>query len=169
MRNQAASPWSESAMMLTSGPHTAITFGKITRNPRIDRLFSRRHQIILTKHAIPYTIELLPWKRCLAELETGDKYLMALSASENPDRDKLFWFRTATIKPITTCFTQGQHPDGVQGAWASRSDSYRLGGIKGYAYSSLTASHKRQYGVTGTTSSGQNVACGRLLMFCGGL
>jgi len=107
-------------------------------------------KVILTKHAIPYTIELVPWKRCLAELDAGDKYVMALSASENPDRDKQFWFSNSYYKTHYYLFySTDSHPDGVAVHGQADLNRYRLGGIKGYAYSSLTAVNKDNMVLTG--------------------
>ena len=107
-------------------------------------------KIILTKNAIPYEIELLPWKRCLAEIDQGDKYVMALSATENPERDKLFWFSDTYYKTHYYVFySKVSHPSGLVLQGQDDLNHYRLGGIKGYAYSELTAVNKDQMVLTG--------------------
>ncbi|OHX20061.1 substrate-binding periplasmic protein [Chromobacterium sphagni] len=98
---------------------------------------------ILDKHHIPFQIDLLPWKRCLSSIDSGEQYLMALSASKNPEREKQFLFSTPYYQTHYYVFySKAKYPDGVNVAGQTDLGRYRLGGIKGYAYSALTAVNK---------------------------
>ncbi|OHX15235.1 hypothetical protein BI343_02455 [Chromobacterium amazonense] len=98
---------------------------------------------ILNKHHIPFQINLLPWKRCLASIENAETYLMALSASKNPEREKQFLFSRPYYQTHYYVFySKIKYPDGVNVAGQADLGRYRLGGIKGYAYSALTAVNK---------------------------
>ncbi|MET1079491.1 MAG: transporter substrate-binding domain-containing protein [Pseudomonas sp.] len=93
---------------------------------------------ILNKHSIPFQIVLLPWKRCLAYLEQGDKYLMALSASKNPERETLYLFSTPYYKTHYYLFySKARNPTGMNVSSQADLNHYRLGGIHGYAYTAL--------------------------------
>ena len=107
-------------------------------------------KMILTKNAIPYEIELLPWKRCMAEVEQGDKYLMALSATENPEREKLFLFSDTYYQTHYYAFySKTAYPTGLRLRAPADLNNYRLGGVKGYAYSGLPGVNTDHMTLTG--------------------
>jgi len=107
-------------------------------------------KIILKKNAIPYEIKLLPWKRCLAEVEQGDNYLMALSSSENPEREKLFLFSDPYYTTHYYAFySKAAYPSGISLHQAADLNHYRLGGVKGYAYSGLPGVNTDEMILTG--------------------
>ncbi|WP_434658213.1 substrate-binding periplasmic protein [Chromobacterium violaceum] len=93
---------------------------------------------ILGKHGIPFTIALPPWKRCLASIEAGENYVMALSASKNPDRERRFLFSMPYYQTHYYVFyAKDRFPQGLKLDSQADLNRYRLGGIKGYAYSNL--------------------------------
>lgn len=98
---------------------------------------------ILDKQRIPFRIDLLPWKRCLSAIDNDEQYLMALSASKNPEREKQFLFSLPYYQTHYYVFySRAKYPDGVNVAGQADLGRYRLGGVKGYAYSALTAVDK---------------------------
>ncbi|UTH72995.1 ABC transporter substrate-binding protein [Chromobacterium sp. IIBBL 290-4] len=93
---------------------------------------------ILNKHQIPFHIELPPWKRCLASIDAGETYVMALSASKNPQREKQFLYSNPYYQTHYYVFySKEKFPKGLTLDTQANLNRYRLGGIKGYAYSSL--------------------------------
>lgn len=93
---------------------------------------------ILNKHRIPFSITLLPWKRCLGSVENGETYAMALSVSKNPDREKRYLFSTAYYKTHYYVFySKAKFQKGLDIKSQADLNNFRLGGVKGYAYSAL--------------------------------
>lgn len=100
---------------------------------------------ILGKHGLPFEIVLLPWKRCLAELQRGEKYLMALSASKNPEREQHYLFSLPYYKTHYYLFySKTRFPSGLPIKRQADLNNYRLGGVKGYAYTALSEVNKEQ-------------------------
>ncbi|MGC0151257.1 substrate-binding periplasmic protein [Chromobacterium vaccinii] len=98
---------------------------------------------ILAKHGIPFTITLPPWKRCLASIEAGENYVMALSASKSPEREKRFLFSAPYYQTHYYAFyAKNRFPRGLKLDAQSDLNRYRLGGVKGYAYTKLEAVDK---------------------------
>ncbi|AXE36546.1 hypothetical protein DK843_20990 [Chromobacterium phragmitis] len=98
---------------------------------------------ILNKHGIPFQINLPPWKRCLGSIEAGESYVMALSASKNPDRERRFLFSQPYYQTHYYVFyAKNRFPQGLRLDSQADLNRYRLGGIKGYAYSNLAAVDK---------------------------
>ncbi|WP_434628827.1 substrate-binding periplasmic protein [Chromobacterium sp. CV08] len=98
---------------------------------------------ILGKHGIPFTITLPPWKRCLASIEAGENYVMALSASKNPEREQRFLFSAPYYQTHYYVFyAKDRFPQGLKLDSQADLNQYRLGGIKGYAYSNLATVDK---------------------------
>jgi polar amino acid transport system substrate-binding protein len=89
---------------------------------------------IFTEAGINYSIELLPWKRCLSGVETGT-YNMLLNATYNDDRAKIFLFSEAhsTITP-NVFFLKSSFPDGPKVEKKADLKNYKIGGIHGYNY-----------------------------------
>ncbi|MCD4499496.1 substrate-binding periplasmic protein [Chromobacterium vaccinii] len=98
---------------------------------------------ILGKHGIPFSIVLPPWKRCLASIEAGENYVMALSASKNPDREKRFLFSAPYYQTHYYVFyAKDRFSQGLKLDSQADLNRYRLGGVKGYAYASLDSVDK---------------------------
>jgi polar amino acid transport system substrate-binding protein len=47
---------------------------------------------ILGKHGVAFEIKMLPWKRCLFEVERGEKYQVALDATYSEERGQKYHF-----------------------------------------------------------------------------
>jgi len=93
---------------------------------------------IFARHGTAYSIELLPWKRCLQELRVGTRYQMLLSASSNPEREAEFLLS----RPYYTThdhyfYSRRAHPHGLALRRPADLNRYALGGISGYANSQL--------------------------------
>jgi len=90
-------------------------------------------QIIMGHYNLEYSLELLPWKRCLMGVQEG-RYHMLLNATENEERLKNYWPSVAysQISPYYF-FLQGQQSAPTI---KRREDlaNYRVGGILGYNY-----------------------------------
>lgn len=89
---------------------------------------------VFTEAGISYSIDLLPWKRCLAAVESGS-YQMLLNATYNEEREKIFLFSDAHsyITP-SVFFLKSAYPDGPQIQVKADLKNYRVGGIHGYNY-----------------------------------
>ena len=100
---------------------------------------------IFKKHDLKYTIDFLPWKRCLKKIEEGTKYHMALSGSYNVERDKAYhlvnWYRTN----IYYFYSKKHYPSGLKIKDVSDLKKYRLAGLRGYNYQYLDGLEKKMY------------------------
>ncbi|MCU7374644.1 transporter substrate-binding domain-containing protein [Paucibacter sp. O1-1] len=93
---------------------------------------------IFAKHGIAFSIELLPWKRCLSELAAGQRYQMLLSASANPERRAGYLLSQPYYRTRYHYFySRLRHPEGLRIEAPGDLNRYALGGINGYAYSRL--------------------------------
>lgn len=91
---------------------------------------------ILAPKGIALRIELLPWVRCLRELDSGTQYQMALNASANAERQKRFYL-SDTVHATTPgyFYSRRRYPDGVPVSSAQDLASFRVCGVHGYNYS----------------------------------
>jgi len=100
---------------------------------------------IFSKNYIKYTINLLPWKRCLSEIEKGTNYHMALSGSYNVDRDKAYhlvnWYKTT----VYYFYSKKHYPNGLIINELSDLEKYKLVGLLGYNYHYLGEYEKKMY------------------------
>jgi polar amino acid transport system substrate-binding protein len=92
--------------------------------------------IVFKKLNLNYRITLLPWKRCLHEVEKGNRYVMILNASFNKQRAAMFHFTQAyyEIKPYYF-YSRKTHPNGLDIGVLKDLHRFRVGGILGYNYS----------------------------------
>lgn len=83
---------------------------------------------------LEYSIDLLPWKRCLASVESGSHHML-LNATYNEKRAETFLFSDAhsTITP-SVFFLKSTFPEGLKIKSKSELKKYRIGGIHGYNY-----------------------------------
>lgn len=93
---------------------------------------------LLQPLGMSYRIELLPWKRCLLEVQRGVTYQMLLNATRNPERERdyLIVGPTYTTRPYYF-WNRRLHPQGLAIQKQADLKSYRLGGVLGYTYSQL--------------------------------
>ncbi|MCP4488705.1 MAG: amino acid ABC transporter substrate-binding protein [Gammaproteobacteria bacterium] len=100
---------------------------------------------IFGKHDLKYTIDFLPWKRCLSEIQTGENYQMALSGSYNEERDKAYhllnWYKTS----VYYFYSKKHHPNGLKIKGVSDFKKYKLVGLRGYNYQYLGELEKKMY------------------------
>ena len=90
---------------------------------------------ILSPHNIAFEISLLPWKRCLYEVEKGDTFQILLDASYSEERAKKFHISRPyyTITPYYF-YSKKHHPDGLDIQNPADLKKYRISGIAGYNY-----------------------------------
>lgn len=91
---------------------------------------------ILKANNISFSIELLPWKRCLSEVERGKRSLMLLNASYNQARTKHFLYS----KPIyythpSYFYSRKTFPQGLTIKTPGDFSKYQVCGLRGYNYS----------------------------------
>lgn len=90
---------------------------------------------ILKKAGIPYTLELLPWVRCLKEVASGQHYQLALNASYSEERNRNFllslpYYRTSNYY----FYAEPAHPKGLAIEQFADLKRYRICGLRGYNY-----------------------------------
>lgn len=90
---------------------------------------------IFKRHHIAYKIELLPWKRCLYNVEHGGPHVMLLSASYSDERDKKFLF-SEPYYTITPHYFYNREVFVDAPIVRSKEDlrNYKVGGMLGYNY-----------------------------------
>jgi polar amino acid transport system substrate-binding protein len=93
----------------------------------IDRIFKNE--------GVPYHLDLLPWKRCMAEVAEGKRYHMFLSGGRNPERERTYHISEPYYRMHPGYLYSGRkHPSGL--AIRGREDlkKFRVCGILGYNY-----------------------------------
>jgi polar amino acid transport system substrate-binding protein len=90
---------------------------------------------ILTPRGIGLTIELLPWVRCLREVESGTRFQMALNASASPDRTQRFFLSDEVHATTPGYFYSRQRfPDAPPVRTMQDLARLRVCGVHGYNY-----------------------------------
>lgn len=90
---------------------------------------------IIESRGAKVVIDLMPWRRCLREVEKGDPYQILLDASYNAERAERYHVSEAYYSITPYYFYSRKHrPDGLP--IKSRDDlkRYRINGIAGYNY-----------------------------------
>ncbi|WP_019615744.1 substrate-binding periplasmic protein [Psychromonas ossibalaenae] len=91
-------------------------------------------EAVFAENNIQFSVDLIPWKRCLREVELGE-YDMLLNASSNDDRARKYYLSSSYYAVTPYYFYSKKHnPDGL--TIRSRADlsKYRVGCIIGYNY-----------------------------------
>ncbi|MBH9551408.1 substrate-binding periplasmic protein [Inhella gelatinilytica] len=84
-------------------------------------------------------LELLPWKRCLAEV-AGGRYHLILSATQTPERQRDYWVTAPYYKTQQYyVWNRARWPDGPTVAKAADFAQWRVGGVQGFVYPYLKA------------------------------
>ncbi|MFG6468182.1 substrate-binding periplasmic protein [Roseateles sp. BYS87W] len=97
---------------------------------------------ILKTADIPYKIDLLPWRRCLQEVERGKNYQMALQASLNQDRTSKYLVSRSYYRTSSHIFYLRQRfPDGMPIHRLSDLKNYRVCGLFGFNYEPYGLGH----------------------------
>ncbi|WP_020406824.1 substrate-binding periplasmic protein [Hahella ganghwensis] len=93
----------------------------------MDRIFSIA--------GLDYSVELIPWNRCLNEVKSGTRYEMLSNAGSNPER-MVNYHRSLPIYSTTpgVFFSKAKFPQGVKLSGAGDLNQYKLCGIRGYNY-----------------------------------
>ena len=88
---------------------------------------------IFSRHQIRYTITMLPWARCLLEVNTGGKFQMVLDLSTSPEREINYWISQAYYTTNTYYyFSRKKYPQGLSIKSMADLKKYRVCGIHGY-------------------------------------
>jgi polar amino acid transport system substrate-binding protein len=90
---------------------------------------------ILTAEGIDYEIGMVPWKRCLHEVEGGANYQVVLDATYSEERSRSYYYSRPyyTIRPYYF-YSRRDHPDGLDIWWPEDLKQYRISGVSGYNY-----------------------------------
>ena len=93
-------------------------------------------RILFQRLGKSHTITLLPWKRCLSEVEKGQNYDLILNASYNEERAQRYLYTHAyyTITPHYF-YDPKRFPEGLHIEASSDLKKHQLGGVLGYNYS----------------------------------
>jgi polar amino acid transport system substrate-binding protein len=90
---------------------------------------------IFVRRGIGYTIELIPWPRCVAVATLGKDYGMVLNMSYNVERTKSFYFsRPYYATTSYYYYSRRNHPRGLPISAAADIRKFRVCGVQGYNY-----------------------------------
>jgi len=99
---------------------------------------------ILSPHRIAVQIELLPWVRCLREVESGQQFQMALNASFSQEREARFLFSQPYYETTHTYFySRKVYPRGLRLRDVAELSRYQICGVHGYNYSAYGLSDQQ--------------------------
>lgn len=99
---------------------------------------------ILAPQRIALRIQLLPWVRCLREVESGQQFQMALNASYSTERDARFWLSQPYYETTHTYFySRKVFPRGLQLRDVADLSRYHVCGVHGYNYSAYGLSDEQ--------------------------
>ncbi|WP_169719604.1 substrate-binding periplasmic protein [Psychromonas aquimarina] len=91
-------------------------------------------EAVFAENNIKFSIELVPWKRCLREVESG-KYDMLLNASYSEERAEKYYLSSGYYAITPYYFYSRKHnPNGLPIRSKTDLSGYRVGGIIGYNY-----------------------------------
>lgn len=104
---------------------------------------------IFEPRGIAFQVELLPWSRCLAEVETGINYQMLLNASYSEERAQKYYLSRAFYTTNSYYFySKRQHPTGLTVPDKASLQNYKVCGILGYNYTAYGVTEIDDIGVT---------------------
>jgi polar amino acid transport system substrate-binding protein len=90
---------------------------------------------IFTRRSVDYSIELIPWPRCMAVATIGKQYGMVLNLSYNDERARSFLFsRPYYATTSYYYYSRRNHPTGLAIASIADIKKYRVCGVQGYNY-----------------------------------
>ncbi|MFO1250880.1 MAG: transporter substrate-binding domain-containing protein [Inhella sp.] len=99
---------------------------------------------ILAPQRITLKVELLPWVRCLREVESGQQFQMALNASFSPEREARFLLSQPYYETTHTYFySRKVYPRGLQLRDVADLTRYHICGVHGYNYSAYGLSDEQ--------------------------
>ncbi len=93
---------------------------------------------ILNRHQIVHSITMIPWARCLAVAQLGERFQMVLNLSASPERQAVFLLS----RPYYTLasyyyYSRRHHPNGLNVKTVADLKKYRICGIFGYNYAAF--------------------------------
>lgn len=91
---------------------------------------------ILTRRGVDYTIDMIPWPRCMAVATIGEQYAMVLNLSYNEQRARAFLFsRPYYATTSYYYYSRRNYPRGLDIKSVGDIRKYRVCGVQGYNYS----------------------------------
>lgn len=88
---------------------------------------------ILSRQQIHYTVTMLPWARCMFEVNNGNKYQMVLDFTTSPERETNYWISQAYYTTNTYYYySRKKYPQGLSIKAMVDLKKYRICGIHGY-------------------------------------
>ncbi|WP_158253790.1 substrate-binding periplasmic protein [Chromobacterium alticapitis] len=115
-------------------------------------------KLLLAKKGIAATIDMIPWKRCQQEVADG-RYDMLLNATENEERERLYWVSDAYYQLTGIAFyASSRTPPRLDKLEDLR--RYKICGIRGYTYDNYGLS----VGQVDQGSANVAMAMGKLLL-----
>lgn len=82
-------------------------------------------------------IDMLPWKRCLEAVRSGEALLL-LNAIRTPERERDYWLSTPIYETrLLYLWSKRQRPEGLTLRTQAELAPLRIGGVQGYSYSQL--------------------------------
>lgn len=89
---------------------------------------------ILTPAGVPFTVSLVPWKRCLMG-STNAWFHIVLSASTSPDREQTYALTDSYYQLNSSyVYDRNRFPDGLDIEHPDGLSRYRVCGLRGYNY-----------------------------------
>jgi polar amino acid transport system substrate-binding protein len=108
---------------------------------------------ILNREGVDYEITMLPWKRCLANVEYG-KTEMLLDATYNKNRDKKYYIsKPCYITNAYYFYSKKHHPEGLNIKTLEELEQYRIGGRLGFNYKPYGIEDSELHSTTNTFQS----------------
>jgi polar amino acid transport system substrate-binding protein len=90
---------------------------------------------IFEKRRVKYSIELIPWPRCMAVATMGEKYQMVVNFSYNADRIAHFYYTRAFYTTTTFYYySRKSFPDGLPIRAPADLKKFRVCGVQGFNY-----------------------------------
>lgn len=89
------------------------------------------------RHGLRVQVDMLPWKRCLEAVRTGEMLLL-LNAIRTPDRERDYWLSSPIYDTrLLVLWSHRTRPEGL--ALRTQADllPLRIGALQGYSYSQL--------------------------------
>ena len=90
---------------------------------------------IFTRRGVEYTIDMIPWPRCMAVATIGEQYGMVLNLSYNEQRARAFLFSRPYYSTTSYYYySRRNHPRGLDIKSVGDIRKYRVCGVQGYNY-----------------------------------
>lgn len=90
---------------------------------------------ILQPQGIQVDIQLLPWVRCLREVESGTQIQVALNATASPERNDRYWMTQPYYEATKAYFySRKRFPNGLLIRSLAELKRYHVCGVHGYNY-----------------------------------